>query len=539
MSNIIQIKRSTSSASPGSLANGELAFTSLVDVLYIGSPNGSVVAIGGARTPGVLTANQALVANSSSSIDEIRTANLVPTKIYANGAFGTTGQTLTSNSSGGVYWTTPDPSVAGSDTQIQFNDNGSLAGDSGLTYNKSTDTLTVANNVNALSFSVGTSVISNSTGVFTTGTVNSAVLSVGTNFIANATQVTIASGVGVSANGSVGSSGQVLASNGSSIYWTNAGGSGTVTSVDSGSGLTGGPITGSGTLSVLANSGIIANSSGLFVDGANGISVTTDGVNVLTGTDGGLLANSSGLFVTAGSGLLTNATGLHVGTGNGISVATDSISVNAGSTLVVNTSGVHVNPTLSLTDLTLSGNLVVNGTTTTVNTENLSVNDSIIELARNNTANTLDIGFYGQYSDDAGSTLRYTGIAWDASARVFELFANTTTEPSSTIDTGAVGYTRAILKSFIDTGALVSNTSAVNITANSTISVALVANTLSLTTALPGTSGGTGKATMTNNAILVGNSTNGYNELTLGTSGYVLQSNGTALVYDVLDGGTF
>ena len=422
MSNLIQIKRSTSSASPETLANGEFAYTSLVDVLYIGSPNGSVVAIGGARTPGVLTANQALVANSTGSIDEIRTANLVPTKIYANGSFG--------------------------------------------------------------------------------------------------------------------SGGNILASNGSGIYWANAVVQ-AVTSVDSGSGLTGGPITGTGTLSVLANSGIIANSSGLFVDGANGISVTTDGVNVLAGTDSALVSNSSGLFITAGSGLVTNATGLHVGTGNGISVDSDSIQVNAGSTLVVNTSGVHVNPTLSLTDLTLSGNLVVNGTTTTVNTENLSVNDSIIELARNNTANTLDIGWYGQYSDNGGSTLRYTGLAWDASARVFELFANTTAEPTTTIDTGAVGYIRATLKAFVDTGAFIANSSAVNITANSTVSVALVANTLSLTTALPGTSGGTGKSTMTNNAILVGNSTNGYTELTLGVSGYVLQSNGSALVYDVLDGGTF
>ena len=62
---------------------------------------------------------------------------------------------------------------------------------------------------------------------------------------------------------------------------------------------------------------------------------------------------------------------------------------------------------------------------------------------------------------------------------------------------------------------------------------------MSLSTPLSGTNGGTGKSTMTSQAILVGNTTNGYNELTLGTSGYVLQSNGTALVYDVLDGGTF
>jgi hypothetical protein len=52
-------------------------------------------------------------------------------------------------------------------------------------------------------------------------------------------------------------------------------------------------------------------------------------------------------------------------------------------------------------------------------------------------------------------------------------------------------------------------------------------------------SGGTGINTVTNNAILVGNSTNGFTQLALGTSGYVLQSNGTALVYNILDGGTF
>lgn len=34
--------------------------------------------------------------------------------------------------------------VGGSDTQVQFNDNGALAGDAGLTYNKTTDALTLA-----------------------------------------------------------------------------------------------------------------------------------------------------------------------------------------------------------------------------------------------------------------------------------------------------------------------------------------------------------------------------------------------------------
>lgn len=68
------------------------------------------------------------------------------------------------------------------------------------------------------------------------------------------------------ANGSVGSAGQSLFSDGASIYWGSGAGSGTITQIDSGDGLSGGPITSSGTLSVLANTGIIANATGLYVN---------------------------------------------------------------------------------------------------------------------------------------------------------------------------------------------------------------------------------------------------------------------------------
>lgn len=46
-------------------------------------------------------------------------------------------------------------SVAGSDTQVQFNDNGTLAGDSGLAYNKTTDTLSAGAAVIAANLSAG------------------------------------------------------------------------------------------------------------------------------------------------------------------------------------------------------------------------------------------------------------------------------------------------------------------------------------------------------------------------------------------------
>lgn len=545
MSNIIQIKRSTSSASPETLANGEFAYTSLVDVLYIGSPNGSVVAIGGARTPGVLTANQALVANSSGSINEIRTANLVPTKIYANGAFGTTGQTLTSNSSGGVYWVTPDPSVAGSDTQIQFNDGGSLAGDSGLTYNKTTDTLLVANTVNALAFTIGSWFVANQSGVFSSGVVNADIVSVGTSFKANTTQVTIGTSTKLSANGSVGTAGQVLASNGTSVYWADAGGTGTVTSVDSGSGLTGGPITGTGTLSVLANSGIIANTSGLFVRAGTGVTVNSTGVHI--GQDVGTTAAVSfGSISVSGNAALGDSSSDVVslnGTVNTSIMPTANTTYNIGNNTMrwaeIHTANVHSNTGYFDGSVQISGNLSVLGTTFTVSSNNLIVDDSMIQLAANNTtSDLLDIGFFGSYNPDGGSH-EHAGLFRDATDDTFKLFKGLQESPTNTVNTGGTGYTMATLQSYLVSGALTTNSTNLSITANSTVSVALVANTLSLTTALPGTSGGTGRSTSTNNALLVGNSTNGYNVLNLGTSGYVLQSNGTALVYDVLDGGTF
>ena len=71
----IQIKRSTNTATPTTLEFGELAWSGNGDVVYIG--NGSaVVAVAGRRVTGTLTANQAIVVDSNSFIDEIKTGGL-------------------------------------------------------------------------------------------------------------------------------------------------------------------------------------------------------------------------------------------------------------------------------------------------------------------------------------------------------------------------------------------------------------------------------------------------------------------------------
>ena len=95
-------------------------------------------------------------------------------------------------------------------------------------------------------------------------------------------------------------------------------------------------------------------------------------------------------------------------------------------------------------DLTLSGNLTVNGTTTTVDTATLAVEDPLIKLASgNDSADSVDVGFYGLY--DVGGTDKYAGIVRDASDGKFIAFKDLQTEPTTTVDKTATGYTKATL----------------------------------------------------------------------------------------------
>jgi hypothetical protein len=85
MANTIQIKRSTGTAAPSSLAAGELAYSSNSNKLYVGHPDGTTgnVIIGGSlftnmldHTLGTLTASSALLVDGNSKIDQLLTGNL-------------------------------------------------------------------------------------------------------------------------------------------------------------------------------------------------------------------------------------------------------------------------------------------------------------------------------------------------------------------------------------------------------------------------------------------------------------------------------
>jgi hypothetical protein len=89
-------------------------------------------------------------------------------------------------------------------------------------------------------------------------------------------------------------------------------------------------------------------------------------------------------------------------------------------------------------NLVVQGNLFVNGNLTTINANNLSISDSMIYLADDNPADTLDIGIVSAFT----SAVRYqhTGFVRDATDGVWKLFANVVAEPTTTVDFSNANY---------------------------------------------------------------------------------------------------
>ena len=196
MANLIQIKRSATNAVIPTLSAGELAFTQAGNTLFIGAPSdGSPIAIGGQRTPGTLTANQALVANSTSGINRVFTANLDVNIINVPGqGYGTAGYVLSSNGTSNLYWQSILELSVNTDSQYTWTNT--------HTFQNSV----FANTVNATSFTTGSisttgGIVANSTMIFVgNNTINTVITSAGLNV--NSSSIVNNSGVYVKTYGS-------------------------------------------------------------------------------------------------------------------------------------------------------------------------------------------------------------------------------------------------------------------------------------------------------------------------------------------------
>jgi hypothetical protein len=98
----------------------------------------------------------------------------------------------------------------------------------------------------------------------------------------------------------------------------------------------------------------------------------------------------------------------------------------------------------------IDGDLTVEGAVVYISSSTLNVDDSLIKLSSNNAADVVDTGFYSKYV--VSSTPKYAGVFRDATDGIFKVFADSQSEPGTTVNVSATGYTLAQLDAIIDGG---------------------------------------------------------------------------------------
>jgi hypothetical protein len=262
--------------------------------------------------------------------------------------------------------------------------------------------------------------------------------------------------------------------------------------------LSGADVSVAGDLTVTGNDIKSSSATALTLDGAN---VAVAGDLTVTGND---IKSSSATALTLAGADVTVAGDLTVG-GNDIKASDGTTALS-----------------LSGANVTVAGNLTVSGTTTTVNSTTLSVTDPLVFVGNdNNATDAVDLGIFGMY-DTSGSKDLFAGLFRDASDNKWKLFRDLEVAPTTTVNTGAAGYTVATLVANLE-GSL----------SGGTVS--------GLSSAIAVGDGGTGVTTLTANGVLFGNGTSGIQATAVGSAGQVLKSGGSGVApsFGNIDGGTY
>ena len=548
MANLIQIKRSTGTDAPaaGGLVTGELAYSLLAssNSLFVGDGSNNALRIGGGKylwlhqanvtAPGALTANAVVIVNGNSFTTSWKTNSLtvgadgetvaisnISTAANTTQLGGSAGGANTELASTWAVKTYVDGKVAAAipvltSTFVGFgNSSNYLGGSAGFTFDSTTNAVFIANTL-----AIGANV-----------NISTSSISVG-----NSTINTAISASGVDTDGTLAVLGATTLSNTASIAGTLGTGNTTVTGFINASSY--------GTFNGTVNATALNIGSNVVVT-TSSITTGNSTVNTVISSSG---VDTDGTLAVLGATTLSNTVSVAgtLGTGNttitGSANVTTTLQVGGASTLGNN---VTVTGTINATainvsaDLSVAGNLIVSGTLTTIDTTNLNVKDALIRFANGNlTTDTIDVGSYGSYGN--ATVTQYTGFFRDQSdGGIWKLFAGAIPEPTTTVDTANVNFGFATLQTFLKSGGLVSNTTAVTLTANSTLAVNMTANTLSLTTALTVPNGGTGATTFANNGVLFGYGTGAIQVATAGADGTVLQISSNVPAFGTLDGGSF
>jgi hypothetical protein len=213
-------------------------------------------------------------------------------------------------------------------------------------------------------------------------------------------------------------------------------------------------INSSGALTIAASSveGSMLNAN---VPG-HGIEINSSALRVKL--DGGALARSSSGMTIAATGV-TNA--MLAGSIAITKLAASTITVSDGSSSTATSLGGTItfagtsnevtvdesSGTIQIglpNDVTIAGNLTVSGDTVTTNVATVSIEDPLVSYASGNSANAVDIGFYGKYVES--STTKYLGLAWDADQTEFILFEGNQAVPTTTVNKSGTGFALSDLR---------------------------------------------------------------------------------------------
>ena len=120
------------------------------------------------------------------------------------------------------------------------------------------------------------------------------------------------------------------------------------------------------------------------------------------------------------------------------------------------TSNVVFNQLETTNGLIVGGDLTVNGTLSTINTENLAVSDNMIYLNEGSTITNPDLGWSGNYND---GTYAHAGVFRDATDGRYKFYDGYTPEPGVEINTGHASFNLASVQAGTFYGALSGNAS--------------------------------------------------------------------------------
>ncbi len=243
--------------------------------------------------------------------------------------------------------------------------------------------------------------------------------------------MSVANGFGIYANGTLGTSGFVLTSNGTSLYWASANTiSGTVTSANNASYLNGKQESqlsvANAVFATTANNALFANSAS-FVYGKQESQLSVANAVYAQSSNSANFANAAAWLGGFQSSYYTNATNITTGT-----LAEPRLPYRMNQ-------NVRTTDNVTFANLTITGSVTVTGNVTTWSSNNLNITDNMIYLNSNSQVANPDIGIAANYND---GTYRHTGIFRDATDGVWKIFDQYLPEPDASpyIDTANASF---------------------------------------------------------------------------------------------------